>query len=329
MYKIGGLDNPDEVKTVEINGIHYVTNMKFTGMLRDNLIEWGVFLENYDSHDNQIVDQIFKILNIKEQEGLSSIIVPLLEKVYKLPAEFHMTAMIKQFVIYEPLAQAIYYLFTVIKNHYEMIIEKFIMTRNKYITENNLSDPLNDFDALIKKWSDINDQFGLDTSSLSLLFINPPDGLEHMVHIDVQNEPAIDELKTAIESFHYEGFCPKVPHQRLAALLKFPIQAFIKAIQVMNPKESFPDYSKIDKDISDILRNVPKKPSIPDLIQRETPPTGISEKELITWYMEHILDLRKQLLPYATQYEDYYRDMSIAITKITDDIVKKAFEDKI
>lgn len=329
MYKIGGLDNPTEAKTVEIDGVRYVTNMKFTGMLRDNFIEWGVFLENYDNHDNQIIDQIFKILNIKEQEGLASVVVPLLEKVYNLPADFHMSAMIKQFVIYEPLAQAIYYLFTVIKNHYEMIIEKFVMTRNKYIDENNLSDPTNDFDALIKKWSDINDQLHLDTSSLSLLFINPPEGIEHMLNIDIQNEPAIDELKEAIKTFQYEGFCPKVPHQRLTALLKFPIQAFVKAIQVMNPKESFPDYAELDKKIIDVLKNVPKKPSIPNNIKREVPPGGLSEKDLITWYMEHILDLRKQLLPYATNYEDYYRDMAIAITKITDDIVKKAFEYKI
>ncbi len=415
MYFTGGLeDTPEDEKFSKIeldNGI-IVTGDRFKYIIRDLLIEWGTFKDAYDktiNYDN-ILDQAIKILNLKKSEDYKKNLIKTLDHIYKLPANVHIATLVKQFMLYEPVSEAIQYLFITIKQHFEKIVKLFIDERNKYITEKGLDDKLNDLPSLMERWEELNEEYGYDTSSLLLFFLNPPkkkkvtiiesDNVEKTSEdqyysdsnddaVNNKNDVAINEikldeekmsssdtlekeikklkqdddyeeyeidlsganiefdvkgleeltenLKKAIMQFTYPGFCPKVPHTRLLRLLTFPIIEFKELINKFNPSINFHDYNKINKDIHDIIDKKPKKPQIEDNIKRETPPdelqkvTSIEKNNLdkvinvIKWYIDHILQLRKLLIKDGKKYEDYYMEMANIIKKITE-VIKKELD---
>jgi hypothetical protein len=329
MYRTGGLEPVDhELKTMSVDGVEYIVSDKFKTMLRDSFIDWGTFLEVY--HDNltyaNLFDQMVRLLNIKENENLRDVMVPLVKKIYHLPAKAHMACMLKQFMIYEPVSVAIHSLFTTIKIHYESVVDQFLLTRNRYILQHETKDALNDLEELKKYWEDLNLQYNLETSSIKLLFLNPPKGLKSKLNFNVSGmEQHIAKLRDAVKHFKYAGFCPKVPYVRLKALLGFPINQFIAAIKAMDPAAKFPDYKSVEKLIAKAIVDMPAKPAVPDDVKRESPPPGLTDKlELGKWYINAILDLRKDLLKYGNAFEDYYSEQAKILININE-IVKKEF----
>jgi hypothetical protein len=324
MYRTGGLEPSDDSKneTLNVSGINYVITDKLKTMLRDSFIDWGTFLEIY--HDNLdytlIFDQMIKLLGVNESENLRELMIPLAEKIYNLPADAHMACMLKQFVVFEPVSIAMHALFTTIKLHYEQIVHRFLHVRNKYILSNNLKDKTNDVDHLKKYWEEMNDQYDLDSSSTTLLFLNPPNGLKSKININVTGlESVISKLRDAIKKFHYAGFCPKAPHIRLKALLEFPINEFVSATKKMDKDIIVLNYTKIEKHIAEKMKELPKKPVIKDSIKRQSPPAEMTDKiELAKWYMDAILDLRKELLPQGAQFEEYYTKQARIFVDLND-----------
>jgi hypothetical protein len=329
MYKTGGLEpSTDSSKTLDIDGVTYVVSDRFKSMLRDSFIDWGTFLEIY--HDNLsytlMFDQMIKLLNIKENDNLREFMIPLIKKIYHLPAAAHMACMVKQFMVYEPLSVIIHGLFTTIKLHYEYVFDKFLNARNNYIAANNLKDPTNDIPELKKYWENMDQQYNLDSSSVMLLFLHPPNGLKSRLNFNITgHEAVIAPLKDAVKKFHYLGFCPKVPQERLKALLNFPINEFIKAIRAIDPTSKFPDYDHIEKFIVGELEKMPDAPVIPDDYTRKEEPKNISDNlDLAKWYIEEILNLRKTLVKYGTEYETYYTEQARIFININD-VLKKEF----
>ncbi len=321
-YFTGGLEPlEDDIKILPIDDTDYLITDKFKTMLRDSFIDWGTFLEVYHGNLNASImfEQILKLLNIKENENLRDIMVPLVKKIYHLPLSSHMACMLKQFVVYEPVSLAVHSLFTTIKHHYEHIVKRFVFLRNRYIEEHDLKAKLNNWDKLYREWEEANLEYGLETSSIILLFLNPPHSLKSGLHYKIPGKD-MSALKSAVKSFHYKGFCPKIPHERLTALLAFPINAFVSAIKSIAPDEPLPNYRSIEQMVANTLRNKPVAPEIKDEVKRETPPKGMDKLRLIQWYVDHILELRKNLLPYGKQYEEYYISMAKTITEITEKI---------
>lgn len=323
-YFIGGLEPSDVGEILEVDKVKYRVSDKFKSLLRDSFIDWGTFLEVY--HDSvtytDMFDQVTKLLNIKENENLRGIMLPIIKKIYHLPAEAHMACMLKQFMIYEPVSIAIYGLFTLLKHHFEDIVEQFVKSRNAYLLSNSLHKiKPNDWDELVRDWNDLNTHYNLESSSVILLFLNPPKHIKSGLHFKIPGKEAvIDKLRTSINNFHYPGFCPKVPNERLTKLLKFPINEFITAIRAINPDAKFANYKKIENNIVPMLQDKPKKPMIKDTFVREKPPADLLKSiknsdddaaqnarlHLIQWYVTKILELRKMLLEYGKAYEDYY-----------------------
>lgn len=328
MYKIGGLEpSLDDPKTLDIDGVTYIVSDKFKSMLRDSFIDWGSFLEIYQDNLNYtlLFDQMVKILNIKENENLKEFMIPLVKKIYELPAEAHLACMLKQFMIYEPISVAIHSLFTTIKLHFEFIVEMFLNTRNKYILEHTTKDKPNDILTLKKYWEDMNQQYDLESSSIILLFLNPPDGLKSKMNFNIiGKESVIAPLRDAVKKFHYLGFCPKVPQMRLKALLTFPINDFIMAIKSLDSTAKFPKYNLIENMMTKEISTMPDKPKIIDDIPRDTVPKELTNNiDLAKWYIEAILSLRKKLLKYGYLYEDYYTKQAKIFVQINDSIKKE------
>ncbi len=328
MYRTGGLEPVnDDQKTLDVDGIKYVVSEKFRTMLRDSFIDWGTFLEVYHNNLNYTLmfDQMVKLLNIKENENLREFMIPLVKEIYHLPAKAHITCMLKQFMIYEPVSVAIHSLFTTIKLHYEYIVDMFISTRNKFILENETRDKTNDIIELKKYWDAMNQQYSLESSSTTLLFLNPPKGMKSNIHYSVKGkEEMISPLKDAIKKFHYLGYCPKVPQARLKALLDFPVNEFVAAIRSMDSLAKFPDYSNLEQTIADELKRMPSMPTVVDDIPRKDPPKELTDNmDLAKWYVDAILDLRKELLKYGSMYEDYYLEQAKIFVDINDKVKKE------
>ena len=307
-YKIGGLEPSVTPTTIVLGGTTYVVSDKFKSMLRDNIIDWGTFLEIY--HDNlnisTMFNQMVKLLNVKANENLRESMIPIVEKIYNLPAESHMSCMVKQFMMFEPVSIAIHELFNVFKHHYEDVFEKFLLLRNKYITDHSLKNDLNDIKQLYTDWDEAGAHY--NSSSIRLLFLNPPDNNKSGLNFNIDGlEDVITPLRNAVKAFHYLGFCPMVPHTRLAALLTFPINEFNAAIKRLDPKAKIPKYDEIEKKIKNYLTKVPKAPVITCTIKRDPIPSTITDKiEIAKWYIDKILDIRKALIKDGTKFEEYY-----------------------
>ena len=315
-YCIGGLE-PCDSKTLTIDDTKYTTN-KFKAALRNTIIDWGTFLEVYnDSHSLcQMFDQAVRLLDLKDNEHLRKDILLTLKSLYELPDEAHLTCMLKQYVAHETLSIIIYNIFILIKLHYEKVVIKFLEVRNKTKPKNP-----NDIDALLKTWADIDQQYDIDSSSIILLFLNPKLKSSNVklsnskIHYKTKNVKT-DRLTAAVKKFHYKGFCKRVPKERLDALLAFPINEFMTAIHDIESvlkieKTEFPDYTLLEKKMADILKDVVDKPSMPkQQLIRDQPSSNLTSMEKARFYISKTLEIRKQLLPYGLQFEEYYSKLA-------------------
>ncbi len=334
---IGGLEpnDTDKEEILEINNIKYLVNNKFKSLLRNNIIDWGSFLEIYnDTNDYcELFDQAVKILDLDinkhQSENVEENILPILEKMYNSTPEHQLMCMVKQFFTYESLSYSIQNCFNIFKNHFENIVELFIESRNDYIEKHNLRDSKNDWKKLLKHWNRKNDKLSLNSSSVILLFLNPPKELDlkSNINYEIKNNPtiskAINNLYEKIENFYYPGFCPKVPHIRLNNLLTFPLDDFVNVIKLFDNSIVFPDYNKLKSVMDDILKNKIEKPKLDINIKHKEVPENYKNNEenkskLIKWYITEIIETRKSLLEYGKLYENYYIDLSKKINNIAE-----------
>jgi hypothetical protein len=152
------------------------------------------------------------------------------------------------------------------------------------------------------------------------------------LHFKTPGVNEVEKLCKEIKKFNYVGFCPRVPHIRLIALLKFPLYEFVTAIKAMDPNVKLPDYKKIESIISDMLKNTATKPKIP-IIKHNMPDAELVSKasinatsvssvtediqlNLAKWYVSDILDYRKKLLSVGQEYEQYYVDIAKMLYEI-------------
>jgi hypothetical protein len=318
MFCTGGLEY-DSSDVTELDGIQYVFSNKFKQSLKNIFIDWGTFLDMYKNNIDYVTmyEQINRIINLKNNENLKETMVPALKKIYHLPASVHMLIMIKQFMLYEPVSISIKSIFLTIKKHYEDIVLLFLKNRNKYITINDLPDKKNDITRLISTWTKTNDDYDLQTSSIILFFLNPPEEFNNELEITISSIKKTKKLLKKINKFTYPGFCPKVPHERLKKLLEFPVESFIKIIKKMDSNIKFPNYSEIENIIHQKLKELPAKAEIDDNFIRLDPPAHIKDNiKICEWYVTQILDLRKSFIKEGIKYESYY----VEYAKILDEI---------
>ena len=320
MYCTGGLEY-ESSEVTELDGVQYVFSNKFKQSLKNVFIDWGTFLDIYKNNIDYVTmyDQINRIINLKNNENLKETMLPVLKKIYHLPANTHMLIMLKQFMLYEPVSIAVKSIFLTIKKHYESIVLLFLKARNKYIINNNLKDKQNDIDKLMTLWNKINDDYDLQTSSIILFFLNPPEEFNNELELDISGIKKIEKLKAEITKFNYPGFCPKVPYERLKTLLEFPVERFVKIIKKLDPSIKFPDYEEMDNIIHNKLKSLPEKPVIVDNITRIEPPAHITDNiKLCEWYVTQILELRKSFVKDGLVYENYYIEHAKKINEINE-----------
>lgn len=322
MYATGGLEPAyEEDETIEIDNVTYRLNDRFRSSLRSSMIDWGTFKEMYqnDIDTEVLLGEIKDILFIQHTPEITNIIEEALKTLYHLPAESHLIALSKQYMIYEPVSAAIKMVFDKFRDHYEMLVEQYIIARNKYILNAKTDDKPNNFEELVMKFEKNNKKYNLQSSSVILLFLNPPEGFKHYMHLTVRDIPETTTFKEALESFHYPGFCPKVPKERLAKLLDFPVLQIAAAIKALDPESMFPDYNKISKHIQKVLKTAPTPPKIEDQYKRLEPP----EKNRVIWYVDEILNMRKSFMDEAKKYNLYYTQQAKIFLELSNILQKE------
>ena len=325
MYHIGGLEPENSSQKIILGGTTYVFNNKFKTKLRDLFIDWGTFLEIYKDHMDQeiLFNQVIKLLDIKETTHLRDSLLTVVKQIASLPAKAHLACMVKQFMLYEPISITIQYIFNDLKYHFEYIVKLFVIAINKKhgFSSTTTSDPqfLN-WIELTKKWEKINDDYNLDSSSIILYMLNPARDVDQKTVLPLR------KYGIKIKEFRYPGFCPYEPHKRLIRLLKFPLNDFVKTIKKLDPHIQLPNYEKIEKNISALLKRktlkfpnkkITKKP--PSSLLNESPETRL---KLLKWYVNTILDFRKSLAKEGKKIEDYYIDLAKTLKKVHKEIEK-------
>jgi hypothetical protein len=339
-YKTGGLERTDDDvvrDSVKIDGIEYVVSDRFKASLRDTIIDWTEFKKFYEKNKDtkQLFEHVLKLMNVpdmkKTQKELShtSLLkketLAIVKKIYELPLENHLVCLSSQYFLHEPLSHAIQFVFIAIKRHFEEIVELFADCRANFLEEQKLGD-VQDFDQLLQHWTDTDTHQNFNTSSVILFFLNPPPNIVNQ-ELDIKikglskNNPvvnALDRLDKAIKQFKYPGFCPKVPKERLDKLLKFPLEEFANAIIALGCNKKLPDYKDVEQKIENIIvENKIEKPVFKEAnYKRANPPKISDDIQLINWYMDAILEIRKKLVPHAKKKEDYYTNQAKLFNKI-------------
>jgi hypothetical protein len=325
-YIEGGKD--EEKKTTKIGKKKYVIGEHFRGRFNDTLADWNAFLTTYNERikDNILFDEAVNLLGLNDNQTIRENILDAVKYVYGFTDRDHVAVMSKQYSVHEPLAYSIFNIFNLIKSHYEKIVREFLEARNAYIDKNKLNAAdKNDWNYLIDLWGDLEVKHGIETSSLVLYYLNPPQGVDNQIKINISADEKIkkqiEKLKKAISKFKYLGYCRKVPYTRLIKLLEFPLDVFIDTIKLLNPKYKPFDYSLLEKAIGTILKSSRLKNPLKELknnIPRENPPKDYNMIALIQWYIQKILELRSKLVPVGRKLEIYYGDLA----KTIDDIYK-------
>jgi len=315
MYKTGGLESKKNMLIAKLGGVDFIYGEKFKMMMRDSLVDWGTFLEVYDSivDYRMLFEQSVKLLNIQNSENLHAHLIPLLEKIYSLDEKSHLVCMMKQFMIYESLSIAIHSLHMVCRVHYESQLKRYLTLRNEHI-KNKPAFKTNDIDYLEKYLIELNEQNNLSSSSVWLLFVNPPEELDVVIHLET-DLPAGKKFADSIGKWHYKGFCPKVPSARLQSLMQFPIIALSDAIKELNPSENIVDYEALEEYTVKTLKEMPSPPPAPPVYKRVTPP----KTDKITkakFLIEEILAIRRSLVNSGVAWEQYYAEQAVVFQKI-------------
>ena len=307
MYRTGGLESSKHARHLIINSVDYVTSDKFKMMLRDSFVDWGTFQEVYqDAMTTDILfNQVIKMLDIKDSKNKDKML-SVVEDIYKMPSIGHMMCVIKQFMLYEPMSTAIHSLFITIKQHFEELVILYIKQRSTYIKHHLTSDTIND-DNFEEHLSELNDKYGNNTSSVLLLYMCHP---EAHLSFTIKKLSETKTLAAKLKKFKYAGFCPKVPHERIMALMEFPLNEIVAALYAIDPNIKLPNYPAVEEHITTILKPI-NRPKVPEKYKREELMTKkkITDAEIIKrvkWYVDEILNLRKSLVPFAASYEKYF-----------------------
>lgn len=165
---------------IKINETTYMIGDKLATTLRQTYINWNAFHEIYQDSidDDNLFQQVVSMFHLNTSEKLKPHIVQLLHKIYHLSSLHHISCMIKQFVIKEPISMVIYNIFRIFKQYFESLVTKFMVLRNQYILQYGLAVDgkvlMNEIEYLQDKWNELNDKHSYDTSSTILYFLSHP-----------------------------------------------------------------------------------------------------------------------------------------------------------
>jgi hypothetical protein len=246
--------------------------------VKNTIIDWDAFKNTYyinnlldNKYYNKLLETMTNLFPLPFSTNTDIDMIYMINTIYTSPSHKICNSIEKHVNLLDPFKKTMKYLFMVWKLYIEKLIELFVNLREKYIsmkylsTNNSITDKLeyvrNDFNMLINKWSDIDEENNIDTSSLILFFNFPPKSVNlektiPKIHWNITNpnitvkktsplinstfEATLDKkinkfLNTVNQSeFEYLGFCPNIVIKRFKVLLLFPTGDLLDIIADLN-----------------------------------------------------------------------------------------------
>ena len=328
-----------------------VVGDKYKTFIKNKNMEWKAFKDAYyesNKLDPKYYEKFLDTLNdifampfhtIKDSE-----ISYFIKNMYNAPIDKIHNGIENYLNLLDPIKKTIRHLFMTYKVYVEKIIELFVTARESFLNDandKNTKSKRNNFDELVDRWSSVDMENNIDTSSVILFFNFPPSTTNIEKSIPVIQwhagyktiDKKIDNFLNKIKQtdFAYVGFCPHVAVKRLKILLSFPVDDLINILQDLgvNTKDIDAQVKKIVKKIKSLTQPKSSKQDNASntfrLKKKKMTPCPKKINEKICYfekYIETYLDMYKQVTPHFVKREKSIYYISISINNISDDIQK-------
>lgn len=273
------------LSTIGGNGesIKIIVGENIESLLKTRKFEW----ETYETNNNStfLIKTVNEIFNFPEYIDKEDDIILILDDLFeKSPVEI-LNALIRSFIIYEPLNYAYKNLFWKIKE----FIENLII----------LSYPEKEIKKKLLEWEKYVLDTDTDTSSVILWAL-----------YNKQSPFYRENFKYSRSKFKYIGYCPYEPAERICALLQFPLDDYEKYVEEKIKLVKF--HSKIDRilsieelcdnKLSDELSN--KSNFNYHMISKTE--DNSTNTDIIKKYVEQWLELAEKMKPFLKEKEKEY-----------------------
>lgn len=268
---LGGLQNPDVYPTRlitvytgskdEKSKRKVVVGDTSIKNLLDMNLELSTFLKAKNPYQaKDYVTNIVRIYRLPRSITTVNDLIFALRELNSMTSEQYISWVSKQFKIYDSLILATQSLFWCWKTHLEDVIKEFNEMRSAYIQKHipkgrkSPVDKINDLEDLIEKWSKIDAEYHIESSSPILLYFNPPSKptqipwikesygtswenlpkFEIMLKAPKEVQNTLAQFQFALSNWTYLGFCRCKPITRLLSLFNFPIKELVSCISMLN-----------------------------------------------------------------------------------------------
>ena len=370
---LGGINNlPDDTNTISIVGGYnkYLNPYESKMIVGDTVktfvktvnIEWDSFKKTYysngkleDHYYDKLLETVNNIFPLPFSTDNDKEIMYMIHTIYESSPDKICNSIEKHLNLLNPVKKTIKYLFMIWKLYIEKLIELFVNLREMVINKNNPKHHKNVFNTLVDKWSDIDAENRIDTSSLILFFNFPPKNINlektiPKINWNIQNHPIDKKINKFLDTikqseFEYLGFCPHIIIKRFKILLLFPTSDLLNIINELKKiienksgnckstnlckqicSQSSPvikKFNELSKDICGIRSMCKLKIKKQKLCSISSFPNNVDKKiKCYEKYVNAYIMLYQQLLPHLIKKEKSVCKISILITVISNDIQK-------
>lgn len=318
--------------------------------VKNKISEWQTFKDVYFKDgklDTKYYDKFITMLNniypLPVNSNNDEELIYMIYNIYISPLQNICNGINKLLNLKDPFKKTIKHLFMLYKMFIEKLMHVFVVLRNRYIDKNKLDDKHNNFNELLNRWSEIDLENKIDTSSIILFFNFPPKAVEldksiPKIKWHISNTKELNDLidkflkQISDNNFSYVGFCSHVIVKRFKLLLDFPVDELISIINKLLPNNMSDDLNKNDKivisKISDIIKiiksvNNPiniklKKVNVKDF--QHFPKTHDEKVKFYIKYINAYLDLYQKTMPYFIKKEKNICNASMNMNILANDI---------
>lgn len=368
---LGGIDTlaDDDTTTIEIiSGFNkYLSPQKNTMVVgnitktfvKNKITEWKTFQDVYYKDGElelKYYDKLMDVMNVIFPLPIftesDKDLVYMIYNIYNSNSTQIINCIEKFLNLIDPFKLTMRELFMEWKMYLEKLIEIFVELRENYIDAkiktSEFKNKENDFSALVERWSEIDTENKIDTSSPILFFNFPPSSInleKTIPKIEWRIKGAPDKITNAIDAFlsevnevkfEYVGFCPHILITRFKLLLKFPVAELLNIIKILDISKSkqfdlnVKQSKKIIKDVNSLKNQINSNLTTKEFNIKRHKVGKISDfpknpKDKVKFYEKYIdayLDLYHQLMPIFIKKEKDICDISVKINLISKDLSK-------
>jgi hypothetical protein len=368
---LGGIDMSidDNTTTIEIIGgfNKYLEPQKNTMVVgnitktfvKNKITEWKTFQDVYYKDGElelKYYDKFMDVMNIIFPLPVSTEsdkdLVYMIYTIYNSNTAQIINGIEKFLNLIDPFKLTMRELFMEWKMYLEKLIEIFVELREQYIDTklktSEFKNTENNFSALVERWSEIDTENKIDTSSPILFFNFPPSAInleKTIPKIEWHIKGAPDKITNTIDTFlsavkkvkfEYIGFCPHLLITRFKLLLNFPVAELLNIIKILNTTKDFDikqhekikQSEKIINEINLLKNQINLKLTTKNFnIKRhkvgkisDFPKNPNDKVKFYEKYIDAYLDLYQRLIPIFVKKEKDICEISVKINLISKDI---------